>query len=101
MKRVMVSYKVKPEAVAKNEALVRAVYEELQLVQPGGMRYATFRLDDGVSFVHINFSDDTENVLTGLASFTAFQYGIAERCDEAPTVSALSEVGSYRFDAGA
>jgi hypothetical protein len=99
MKRVMVRYTVKPEAAAENEALVRAVYEELQRTQPSGMRYATFKLDDGVSFVHINFNDDTENVLTGLASFKAFQQGIAERCDEAPKVSELNEVGSYRFDA--
>ena len=97
MKRVMVRYRVKPEAVAENEALVRAVYEELQQTQPAGMRYATFKLDDGVSFVHINFNDDTENVLTGLASFQAFQQDVRERCDEGPAVSELSEIGSYRF----
>jgi hypothetical protein len=101
MKRVIVRYKVKPEGVAENEELVRAVYEELHETQPTGMRYATFKLDDGVSFVHINFNDDTENVLNGLASFNAFQQNIGERCDEAPKVSALSEVGSYRFDTAA
>jgi hypothetical protein len=99
MRRVMVRYKVKPEAVAENEELVRAVYEELQRTQPPGMRYATFQLDDGVSFVHINFNEDTENVLTGLASFKTFQRGLAERCDEAPKVSELREIGNYRFDA--
>jgi hypothetical protein len=97
MKRVMVSYKVKPEAVAENEGLVRAVYAELQQTQPEDMRYATFRLDDGVSFVHINFSDGG-SALNELASFTAFQQGIGERCDEAPKVSELSEIGTYRFD---
>jgi L-rhamnose mutarotase len=97
MKRVMVRYKVKPEAVAENEALVRAVYEELQLLQPEGMRYVTFRLDDGVSFVHINFSDGGSS-LNELASFKAFQKEIGARCDEAPQVSELSEIGSYRFE---
>jgi hypothetical protein len=29
MKRVIVRYKVKPEAVAENEEIVRAAYEEL------------------------------------------------------------------------
>jgi hypothetical protein len=96
MKRVMVRYKVKPEAVAENEALVRAVYEELQLVKPEGMRYATFRLDDGVSFVHVSFSES--GALNELASFKSFQQGIADRCDEAPKVSELTEIGSYRFD---
>ena len=101
MKRVIVRYKVKPVAVAENEELVRAVYEELQQTQPAGMRYATFKLDDGVSFVHINFNDDTDDVLTGLTSFKAFQQGIGERCDEAPKVSVLSEIGSYRFETAA
>jgi hypothetical protein len=97
MKRVIVRYKVKPEAVAKNEELVRAVYEELEQTQPEGMRYATFQLDDGLSFVHIH-SSDGDNALTELASFKAFQQGIAERCDEAPKVSELREVGNYRFE---
>ena len=97
MKRVMVSYRVKPESVAANEALVRAVYEELRLTQPEGMRYATFRLDDGVSFVHINLSDGG-NALNELAAFKAFQDRIGERLDEGPTVSEPSVIGSYRFD---
>jgi L-rhamnose mutarotase len=96
MKRVMVRYKLKPEAVAENETLVRAVYEELQQAQPEGMRYATFKLDDDVSFVHVSFSDGSSS-LNELESFQAFQQGIAERCDEAPKVSELTEVGSYRF----
>jgi len=97
MKRVMVRYTVKPEAVAENEALVRAVYEELRQTQPEGMRYATFKLDDGVSFVHINFNAGASS-LNDLASFTAFQQDIAARCDVGPAVSELSAIGSYRFD---
>jgi hypothetical protein len=97
MRRVLVRYKVKPEAVVENEELVRAVYEELQRTQPPGMRYATFQLDDGLSFVHIH-SSDGDNPLTELASFKAFQQGIAERCDEAPKVSELREIGNYRFE---
>ena len=101
MKRVMVAYTVKPEAVAENEELVRAVYEELQQTQPADMRYATFRLADGVSFVHINFNAGAAGVLTELSSFKAFQEGIADRCVEGPTVSELREIGSYRFETGA
>lgn len=97
MRRVLVRYKVRPEAVVENEELVRAVYEELQRTQPPGMRYATFQLDDGLSFVHIH-SSDGDNPLTELASFKAFQQGIAERCDEAPKVSELREIGNYRFE---
>ena len=36
MRQVMVRYKVKPDRVAENEALVRAVYEELDASRPTG-----------------------------------------------------------------
>ena len=99
MKRVMVRYKVKPEQTAANEELIRAVYDELHRTEPADMRYATFKLDDGVSFVHVhsNESPDGHNPLTELASFKAFQAGIADRCDEAPVVAELHEIGSFRF----
>ena len=46
MRRVMVRYRVRPEQVAANEELVRAVYAELDRARPDGFRYATFKLDD-------------------------------------------------------
>jgi hypothetical protein len=98
MRRVMVRYKVKHEQVARNEELVRAVYEELHRVGPSGLRYATFKLPDGLTFIHLADTDGgAGNPLTGLAAFTAFQTGVRERCDEPPVVSELSEVGSYAW----
>ena len=38
MRRVMVRYKVKPEQAAPNEALARAVYDELRATRPDGDR---------------------------------------------------------------
>jgi hypothetical protein len=52
MKHEMVRDKLKPERAAENVELVRAVYAELHETNPTGLRYATFRFDDGVSFVH-------------------------------------------------
>jgi hypothetical protein len=97
MRRVMVSYRVKPDRVAENEELVRAVYEELAASEPEGLRYATFKREDGVSFVHIAQTEDGENPLTGLPSFARFQAGIADRCDQPPAVVSLTEIGSFRF----
>jgi hypothetical protein len=94
MRQVMVRYKVKPEHAAENEALVRAVYEELAQTQPDGLRYATYKLDDGVSFVHV--AQSSGDVLTEVTAFQRFQQNIRERCDEPPVVTELSEVGSYR-----
>jgi hypothetical protein len=96
MKRVIVRYKVKPEAVAENEELVRAVYEELHETQPTGMRYATFKLDDGVSFLHLASTEDGQNPLSQVIAFRRFQENIADRCDERPVVTDLSEIGSFR-----
>ena len=76
MRQVMVRYKVKPERVAENEALVRAVYEELGRAEPDGIRYATFRLEDGVSFVHLALqTDDGPSPLTELEAFQRFAGG--------------------------
>jgi hypothetical protein len=100
MRQVMVRYKVKPDRAAENEELVRAVYEELHRTQPDGLRYATFKLDDGVSFVHVSQSEDERNPLLEAEAFARFQEGIRERCEEAPTVTALHEVGSFRFHGG-
>jgi hypothetical protein len=96
MRQVMVRYKVKPDRVAENEALVRAVYDELHRTEPAGLRYATFRQDDGVSFVHMAQTQDGVNPLADVEAFARFQEGIGERCDEPPVLTVLREVGSYR-----
>lgn len=95
----MVQYKVKAEKVAENERYARAVYEELARVRPPGLRYATFRLGDGVSFIHLVSHDeaDGKNALTSLPAFKAFAAGVRERCDTPPVTVALEEIGSYGF----
>ena len=98
MKRVVVRYRVKPERASENVELVRAVYDELHETRPEGLRYATLKLDDGVSFVHLaEHDEDVPNQLTPLASFKRFQEGIAERCDDPPVVSEVSTIGAFRL----
>jgi hypothetical protein len=96
MRHVMVRYKVKPERAAENEELVRAVYDELHRTEPAGLRYATFQLDDGVSFVHLASTEDGQNPLPQVEAFQRFQENIRDRCDEAPVVAQLREIGSFR-----
>jgi hypothetical protein len=96
MRQVMVRYRVKPDRVAENEELVRAVYEELGRVWPDGIAYATFKLEDGVSFVHLARTTADGNPLTELPAFRVFQEGIAERCDEQPVVMEVERIGAYR-----
>jgi hypothetical protein len=96
MAHVMVRYKVKPERAAENEALVRAVYDELHRTAPAGLTYATFVLEDGVSFVHMATHDADDNPLAQVEAFRRFQEHIRDRCEEPPVVSRLREVGSFR-----
>src|SRR5262249_20370306 len=101
MHQVIARYKVKPDRAEENLELVRAVYDELERTKPAGLRYATFLLDDGVSFVHIARADADPNPLPKVAAFQEFQREIADRCEEQPQVSEVQEVGAYRcFDRG-
>jgi len=99
MRRVMVRYKVKPDQAARNEELVRAVYDELHRTHPAGLRYATYQLDDGVSFVHFASieTEDGNSPLSDMEAFRRFQADIGERCDEAPVATELREIGSFRL----
>lgn len=99
MGQVVVRYKVKPDRVEENERLVERVYAELAERDPGGLRYATLRLADGVSFVHVAEIDtaDGTNPLTRTAAFQEFLREIGDRCEEGPIASDATLVGSYRF----
>lgn len=99
MVRTMVRYRVRPEQAAHNEELVQCVYEELRRTAPEGLRYATFVLEDGVSFVHVASieTEDGSNPLSDVAAFHAFQENIGARCDEPPAAVGLREIGSYGF----
>jgi len=99
---VMVRYKVKADRAAENEALIREVFKELQASQPQGLSYASFKLDDGLSFVHIASIEtaDGSNPLAATAAFKRFAGEIKERCDEPPVAVTLSEIGSFQLFPG-
>jgi len=94
----MVRYKVKPEHVAENEELIRALYEELQSTAPAGLHHASFRLDDGVSFLHlVSLVDDGHDPLLELDAFKRFREHLDERCDEIRVHTGLDEIGSFKL----
>ena len=99
MKQIIVRYTVKPERAAENEELVRAVYTELHQEKPSGLHYATYQLDDGVSFIHVaaHYTENGQSPLSELRAFKRFQEHIDDRCDEGPVVSSVREIGSYRL----
>ena len=99
MKTVIVRYVTKPDHSDENEALVRAVFNELADSNPDGLRYASFRAADGVTFFHLAMieTEDGSNPLTATAAFKRFQSELRDRCDEPPTATELTRVGSYRL----
>jgi hypothetical protein len=99
MKRTMVRYKVNADRVEENERYITAVFEQLKREQPPGLRYASFKLDDGVSFMHVVSLEtaDGDNPLVDLAAFKAFSASVRDRCAEPPVFTELQEDGSYHL----
>jgi len=93
----VIRYRTKLEHADENERLIRGVFAELAQEGPDGLRYATFRLDDGVSFVHVAVLDGEENPLESSPAFAAFQAGIAERCAEGPVPAGATAIGNFRL----
>ena len=96
MASTMVRYKVQAGRGDENAELVRAVYAELAEKKPEGLRYATFRFPDGVSFMHLVVETDRPGAILGqIDAFRAFSADIDARCDEPPVATEVSLVGSY------
>jgi hypothetical protein len=91
----VVRYRTHPEAADENARLVAAVYAALAETDPGDFRYTTYRLDDGVTFVHVAERSGPENPLAALPAFAEFQKDLPARCAEMPQPSAAAVVGSY------
>jgi hypothetical protein len=93
--RTVVSYRVHPARGDENEALVRAVFEELHRTRPEGIDYATLRLEDGVSFLHVA-AEGSGSVLRDLDAFRAFQAGAPQRTQAPPEFASATLIGEYR-----
>jgi hypothetical protein len=93
----VIRYTTKPQSADENERLIRAVFAELAAEEPEGLHYASFRLDDGVSFLHLAVVDGDENPLTKSAAFGAFQANIQDRLAEGPIQADATAIGSYRL----
>jgi quinol monooxygenase YgiN len=95
--QVMIRCKVRPGGVDASLDLFQEMYEEMRAVQPKGLRYATFQLEDKVTFVSLAELDEGPEVLRQLAAFQRLRATPGERFDEPPVLTMLHEVGSYGF----
>lgn len=98
MKATVVRYQVRPETAEENQRLIEAVFDELAECEPEGFTYKVFRLEDGVSFIHVVIEHDVDepDSLQAVPAFQAFVSNIAERCDVPPVASGATIVGGYR-----
>jgi hypothetical protein len=94
-KTVVVRYRTRPDAADENARLVEGVFTALAELDPGDFRYTTYRLADGVTFVHLARFETSENPLATLPAFAEFQRELAARCVEQPAPSEATVVGSY------
>jgi len=93
----IVQYRTRAERADENQQPVEAVFRELRATAPRGLRYASYRLDDGVSFVHVAAVDDDAgaNPLTGTPAFGEFLRELADRVEDGPHPSGATLVGEY------
>jgi hypothetical protein len=92
----MVRYTTRADQADENARLITEVFKSLRAAAPAGLTYASYRLEDGVSFVHVASMDDPDNnPLRQLAAFQAFTAGVRDRCDAPPVTTVLNEVGRY------
>lgn len=97
METVVVRYQTRPNAAEENQELVERVFAQLADDEPGGLRYAAFRLADGVTFVHIAVVEGESNPLPETAAFKEFQRDIGNRTTAPPDLQGATLVGAYRF----
>ena len=64
--QVMIRCKVRSDGVETGLEQLQEVYAEMRSVQPKGLRYVTFQLEDKVTFVSIAEMDEGPQVLQQL-----------------------------------
>lgn len=93
---VIVQYKIKPDKIEENKALIRNVFAELRLSNPAGVSYFVLALDDG-GFIHVfSAPEGEENALSKLKAFQEFRKDIKLRCVELPQSRHIEEIDSFR-----
>jgi hypothetical protein len=98
MTTTILRYRAKPERAEENQQLIEAVFAELDKGEQDGFTYKVFRLEDGVSFIHVWIEHDIANPdsLQAVSAFQAFIVDLADRCDVPPVATEATLVGGYR-----
>ena len=102
MSVLTVRAKLKEEHVAEAEAAVRNMFAAIEREGLEGIRYASIKLADGVTFLALlELEDGVENPLQGLPEAQAFYERLPGWYAEPPEVGPGTLIGSYRLFAEA
>jgi hypothetical protein len=98
MSVMMIRAKLKAEGVSDVDAAAEKMFSAIDAAQPGGVRYASMRLPDGVSAVaFLALEDPADNPLQAIPEFREFQERLPEWLAEPPIVEELTVIGSYEL----
>jgi len=97
MKHSIIQYTVKEGKATENEGLIGDVFAELQLLQPKGIQYQVYNIDEN-SFMHIIAfeSDEANKAFTNLPAFLAFRANLNERIENPPVRKEMVQIGTYQ-----
>jgi len=97
MKIVRVHYTIATEFVARNKENIAGVADELRAINHPGIKYSTYLLPDGKTFMHFDHFENEEahQTLMGLQSFKKFETELWScRFETEPKLEILSLVAS-------
>ena len=97
MRVMMVRSEVKAESVGEVEAAIKKAFSGIEEAHPEGVRYASCKLDGGVTFVALLELEGDGNPLLGLPAFREFQESLKDHVAGPAVQEQLQVVGSYRL----
>lgn len=97
MKIVRVQYTTTDKYVSKSKENIRQIVDELRKINHAGIKYSTYLLPDGKTFMHLDQFENEEahQALMALESFKRFSAELlASGLEAEPKLELLSLVGS-------
>ena len=97
MKAVRVQYKVKKSFVEQNQANIRQVMSDLKELNNPGIKYSSFLMEDGQTFLHFAMypDEETSKIVGQLPAFNKFRSELkASQPESPPQAENLELVGS-------
>jgi hypothetical protein len=98
MSVLTVRARLKEEHIAEAEAAVKRMFAAIEREGLEGIRYASVRLEDGMTFMALlEIEDGVDNPLPGLPEAKEFYENLPNWYVEPPEVGQGTVIGSYRL----